>query len=75
MTTRYTLRASLGYRPNELRWNRINSMKLTARLIANGSLPVDPMVTHEFGWADLPDVYARLDQDDSDILGAVIRWR
>ena len=75
MTTRYTLRASLGYRPNELRWNRMNSMKLTARLIANGSLPVDPMITHEFNWTDLPDVYARLDQGDSDILGAVIRWR
>lgn len=75
MTTRYTLRASLGYRPNELRWDRMNSMKLTARLIANGSLPVDPMITHEFTWQDLPTVYHRLDQGDTDILGAVIRWR
>ena len=75
MTTRYTLRASLGYRPNELRWNRINSMKLTARLIANGTLPIDPMITHEFTWRDLPEVYRRLDQGDTDILGAVIRWR
>ena len=75
MTTRYTLRASLGFRPTELRWNRMNSMKLTSRLIANGSLPIDPMITHEFNWDDLPDVYARLDQGDTDILGAVIRWR
>ncbi len=75
MTTRYTLRASLGYRPNELRWDRTNSMKLTARLIANGSLLVDPMITHEFNWQDLPTVYHRLDQGDTDILGAVIRWR
>ncbi len=75
MTTRYTLRASLGYRPNELRWDRTNSMKLTARLIANGSLPVDPMITHEFSWQDLPTVYHRLDQGDTGILGAVIRWR
>ncbi|MCY4528225.1 MAG: zinc-binding alcohol dehydrogenase [Chloroflexi bacterium] len=75
MTTRYTLRASLGYRANELRWNRMNSMKLTARLIANGTLPVDPMITHEFNWQDLPTVYHRLDQGDSNILGAVIRWR
>ena len=75
MTTRYTLRASLGFRPTELRWNRMNSMKLTSRLIANGSLPIDSMITHEFNWNDLPDVYARLDQGDTDILGAVIRWR
>ena len=75
MTTRYTLRASLGFRPTELRWNRMNSMKLTAHLIANGSLPIDPMITHEFNRDDLPDVYARLDQGDTDILGAVIRWR
>lgn len=75
MTTRYTLRASLGYRPNELRWDRMNSMKLTARLIANGSLPVAPMITHQFNWQDLPTVYHRLDQGDTDILGAVIRWR
>ena len=75
MTTRYTLRASLGYRPTELRWDRMNSMKLTTRLIASGSLHVDPMITHEFSWQDLPDVYHRLDQGDTDILGAVIRWR
>ena len=75
MSTRYTLRASLGYRSNELRWDRMNSMKLTARLIANGSLPIDPMITHKFTWQDLPTVYHRLDQGDTDILGAVIRWR
>ena len=75
MTTRYTLRASLGYRPTDHRWNRINSMKLTARLIANGTLPIDPMITHEFTWRDLPEVYRRLDQGDTDILGAIIRWR
>ena len=33
------------------------------------------MITHEFNWRDLPDVYHRLDQGDTDILGAVIRWR
>lgn len=75
MTTRYTLRASLGYRPTDLRWDRINSMKLTTRLIANGTLPIDPMITHEFTWRDLPEVYRRLDQGDTDILGAVIHWR
>ncbi len=75
MSTRYTLRASLGFRSNELRWNRLNSMKLTARLIANASLHIDPMITHEFNWHELPEVYARLDQGDTDILGAIIRWQ
>ena len=75
MSKRFSLRASLGYRPNDLRWNRTNSMALTARLLAEGKLNIDPMITHEFRWNELPEVYARLDRGDSDILGAVIRWQ
>lgn len=75
MTKRFTLHASLGYRPNDHRWNRMTSMKLTVRLLASGRLPIGPMITHEFRWDELPEVYARLDGGDADILGAVIRWR
>jgi len=72
---RVNLRASIGYRPQDLRWNQMNSMKFTASMIAKGKLPIGPMMTHEFQWNELPEVYARLDQGDTDILGAVIRWR
>ena len=75
MSKRFSLRASLGYRPNDMRWNRTNSMALTARLLAEGKLNIDPMITHEFRWNELPEVYAHLDRGDRDILGAVIRWQ
>lgn len=75
MSKRFSLRASLGYRPNDVRWNRTNSMALTARLLAEGKLNIDPMITHEFRWNELPEVYAHLDRGDRDILGAVIRWQ
>lgn len=75
MSKRFSLRASLGYRPNDLRWNRTNSTALTAHLLANRKLNIDPMITHEFRWDELPEVYARLDRGDRDILGAVIRWK
>ena len=75
MSKRFSLRASLGYRPNDARWNRTNSMELTARLLAEGKLNIDPMITHEFRWNELPEVYAHLDRGDRDILGAVIRWQ
>ena len=75
MSKRFSLRASLGYRPNDMRWNRTNSMALTARLLAEGKLNIDPMITHEFRWNELPEVYAQWDRGDRDILGAVIRWQ
>lgn len=75
MNKRVSIRASIGYKPHDHRWDRTTSMKLTAELLSKNRLPIDPMITHGFGWDELPEVYARLDQDDGDILGVVIRWR
>ena len=75
MNKRVSIRSSIGYRPHDHRWDRTTSMKLTVGMLAKKRLPIDPMITHEFRWDELPEVYARLDQGDADILGAVIRWR
>ena len=37
-------------------------------------LNIAPMLTHEFAWHELPDVYRRLDEGDKSIVGTTIRW-
>jgi threonine dehydrogenase-like Zn-dependent dehydrogenase len=44
-------------------------------MLAEGKLSIGAMITHEFEWSELPEVYSRLDKGDTDILGAIIRWR
>ena len=32
------------------------------------------MITHEFEWDAIPEVYRRLDEGDSELIGVVLRW-
>lgn len=66
------LLTSYGY--SDGRWDRMSSMRLMLDMLESGSLEIAPMVTHEFEWSEIPEVYRRLDEGDSELLGVVIRW-
>lgn len=56
------------------RWSRDRSFALTVDLLAERRLNIAPMLTHEFAWNELPEVYRRFDEGDKTIVGTTIRW-
>ena len=56
------------------RWSKRRSFALTLDLLARRQLLIAPMLTHEFSWYELPEVYRRLDEGDQSIVGTTIRW-
>lgn len=66
------LLTSYGYADD--RWDRMTSMGLMLDMLKSGDLEIAPMITHEFEWREIPEVYRRLDEGDSELLGVVIRW-
>ena len=63
-----------AYPDDNDRWSRDRSFALTVDLLAQRRLNIAPMLTHEFAWHELPDVYSRLDEGDKSIVGTTIRW-
>ena len=63
-----------AYPDDNDRWSRDRSFALTVDLLAQRRLHIAPMLTHEFAWHELPDVYKRLDEGDKTIVGTTIRW-
>ncbi|MDP7016702.1 MAG: zinc-binding dehydrogenase [Pirellulaceae bacterium] len=72
---RLSLLTSYGYPLAGSRWEHEASVKLTVDLLQQRRLPIGPLLTHHFNWRELPSVYARLDEGDRSIVGAVINWR
>jgi threonine dehydrogenase-like Zn-dependent dehydrogenase len=72
---RLSLATSYAYPPDGARWDYRTSINLTIDLLARRRLYIEPMITHQFDWQQLPEVYRRLDQGDQSIVGAVINWR
>ncbi len=71
---RLNLVTSCSYQPEHDRWSQRRSLELTLDLLARGRLRIAPMMTHEFAWHELPEVYARLDEGDRSIVGTTISW-
>jgi len=71
---RLRLVTSYAFPSESNRWSKARSFALTLDLLANSKLNLDPMLTHIFGWNDLPEVYRRLDEGDRSIVGTTIRW-
>ena len=66
------LLTSYGY--TDSRWDRMASMRLMLDMLESEDLVIRPMITHEFEWTEIPEVYHRLDEGDSELLGVIIRW-
>jgi len=42
--------------------------------IREGALPIDMLISHEFRWCDLAEVYERADDGDKTVVIAVLNW-
>jgi len=71
---RLSLLTSYGYPLDGTRWDRAHSVALTLDLLRREKLQIAPMLTHEFSWEELPEIYRRFDEADPDLIGTVIRW-
>ena len=71
---RLSLVTTYGYPADGSRWDQRASVGLSVDLLVRGRLNVRPMLTHRFAWHELPEVYARLDQGDRTIVGALLDW-
>ena len=69
-----SLETSYGYPPAGKRWDRRRSLDLTLDYLARGRLQVAPMLTHQFEWEALPDVYAKMDAGEAEMIGVCINW-
>lgn len=69
-----SLKTSYGYPPAGQRWDRRRSLDLTLDYLARGRMQVAPMLTHQFDWTELPDVYARMDAGEVEMIGVCINW-
>ena len=69
-----SLKTSYGYPPAGQRWDRRRSLDLTLDYLARGRLQVAPMVTQQFEWEELPDVYAKMDSGEAEMIGVCINW-
>ncbi|HEV8633477.1 MAG TPA: zinc-binding alcohol dehydrogenase [Chloroflexota bacterium] len=61
-----------SYPPDVHRWSRRRNFELIWDLIASGRLNIDPLITDRVGFAELPDVFARLDADDRRMIGVYV---
>lgn len=69
-----SLKTSYGHPPAGKRWDRRRSIGLTLDYLARGLLQFAPMITHQFEWEELPDVYARMDAGEAEMIGVCINW-
>ena len=71
---RLNLVTTYGYHPDGHRWDERHSIQLTVDLLRRKQMNIQPMITHNVSWEELPAVYERLDQGDSSIVGVVVKW-
>jgi 2-desacetyl-2-hydroxyethyl bacteriochlorophyllide A dehydrogenase len=57
------------------RWTIENNRRLALRLIGDGSLRLDPLISHRVAAEEAPALFDRLAHTPSEFLGALIRWR
>lgn len=69
-----SLKTSYGYPPAGQRWDRRRSLDLTMEYLARGRLQFAPMITHQFEWRALPEVYAGMDTGEAEMIGVCINW-
>ena len=74
LTKQLTLMTFKGFEPEGQRWDYAHHVGLTLDLITERRMNIGPMITHRVDWHELPDVYARLDRGELDMVGIVARW-
>ncbi|NIM94056.1 MAG: zinc-binding dehydrogenase [Anaerolineales bacterium] len=65
----------VDYPPAYVRWTGRRNLAECARLINSGSLEVETMITHEFGFNDAPEAFDLLSNQGSKTLGVVFTYK
>ena len=65
-----SIRTSYGHPPPGTK----RSQALTLDLLVRARMNVRPIITHRFGWQELPDVYRRMDASAPEMIGVAIDW-
>jgi len=50
-------------------------MKLLLDLVANNTLPLDELVTHNVRWSELESIYKLAKAGDKEMIAAVLNWK
>ena len=64
----------VDYPPHFVRWTLNRNMQEFLRLIAGGRLDLEPLITHEFGFEDVPDAFDLILHRYEQTLGIVLRY-
>ena len=56
-------------------WTMENNRRLSLRLIADGSLQLEPLISHRIVPEEAPAMYDRLAHNRESVLGVLIQWR
>jgi threonine dehydrogenase-like Zn-dependent dehydrogenase len=57
------------------RWTLANNRRLALDLIADGSLALEPLISHRAPGEDGPAMFARLAASREDVFGVLLQWR
>lgn len=57
-----------------VRWTEKRNMEEFLRLVAEGRISVQPLITHEFALDDAPNAYRTVKDPDANSLGVVLRY-
>lgn len=60
--------------PGEIRFTLARNMQLLGRLVQDGRLPLERLVTHTVPWKDLGAIYELAARHDRTLIGAVLDW-
>ena len=53
---------------------RTRSIRLTLELLSKNRITLQPLITHRSDCGQIPDIYARFDAGDPELIGAVFDW-
>jgi threonine dehydrogenase-like Zn-dependent dehydrogenase len=62
-----------SYPADIYRWSRRRNFELIWDLYRSRRLTIEPLITHRVAFAELPEVFARLDADDRSMIGIYVR--
>jgi threonine dehydrogenase-like Zn-dependent dehydrogenase len=55
-------------------WTGDADITVLMKLINSGELNITPLITHEYAWSDIPELYQKVWDRDASQLGVLINW-
>ena len=75
LSKKLTLKTSYGPELEGSRWDKEASREFTFDLLRKNKMDIKPMITDTISWDKIPDIYDRLDKEEQDIAGVLVKWQ